>query len=241
MKNIEFEKIIKTEEIINDERKFMLSTPTYNISKVLPAIIKDVGKLGIGKDQINEKQGYKFRGIDQVYDVLNNIFSQHQLCIIPKVLCYYSEERQTKTGGINITRIVEVEYKLLASDGSFEMARSIGEANDTSDKAMNKAITAAWKYLMFQLFCIPIQGNENDADNEGNENDTKTEIETKTKIDKNESKEMAQIRMLFNLKEEEAKKNDSNGRYKKIQDALNGKGFIKPEVQLAVIEWLKSL
>ena len=39
----------------------------------------------------------------------------------------------------------------------------IGEAMDRSDKATNKAMSAAYKYACFQTFCIPTEG-DNDAD-----------------------------------------------------------------------------
>lgn len=152
---------------------------TKNIAQTLIEVTQEVGLSGIGKNDVNQIQKYKYRGIDAVYNTLNTIFGKCGLVIIENVTKFHTEERATKTGGTMITRIVEVEYKLLASDGSFEMAKSIGEANDTSDKAMNKAITAAYKYLMFQLFCIPLVGNEGDADNNTIEASSINEIAAK--------------------------------------------------------------
>jgi hypothetical protein len=57
---------------------------------------------------------------------------------------------------------LEVEYEVHAADGSMLSATVYGEAMDTGDKATNKAMSAAYKYLCFQLFCIPV-GND-DAD-----------------------------------------------------------------------------
>jgi hypothetical protein len=42
-------------------------------------------------------------------------------------------------------------------------ARTFGEAMDSGDKATNKAMSAAYKYVTFQTFCIPTEG-DNDAD-----------------------------------------------------------------------------
>ena len=39
----------------------------------------------------------------------------------------------------------------------------VGEAMDSADKATNKALSAAYKYACFQVFCIPTEG-DNDAD-----------------------------------------------------------------------------
>jgi hypothetical protein len=42
-------------------------------------------------------------------------------------------------------------------------ACTFGEAMDSADKATNKAMSAAFKYVVMQTFCIPTEG-DNDAD-----------------------------------------------------------------------------
>jgi hypothetical protein len=59
---------------------------------------------------------------------------------------------------------VEAEYDFVSTnDGSMHTARVVGEAMDSADKATNKAMSAAYKYLCIQTFCIPTEG-DNDAD-----------------------------------------------------------------------------
>jgi len=53
-------------------------------------------------------------------------------------------------------------------DGSTHVATIYGEAMDSGDKATNKAMSAAYKYLCLQSFCIPVVG-EPDADSETHE------------------------------------------------------------------------
>jgi hypothetical protein len=48
-------------------------------------------------------------------------------------------------------------------DGSKHVVKTCGEAMDSADKATNKAMSAAYKYALFQAFCIPTEG-DNDAD-----------------------------------------------------------------------------
>jgi hypothetical protein len=55
-----------------------------------------------------------------------------------------------------------------AEDGSKHTARTFGEAMDSGDKATNKAMSAAYKYMAFQTFAIPTEG-DNDADNHTHE------------------------------------------------------------------------
>jgi hypothetical protein len=59
---------------------------------------------------------------------------------------------------------VEAEFDFVSSiDGSKHTVTMFGEAMDSGDKATNKAMSAAYKYAMFQAFCIPTEG-DNDAD-----------------------------------------------------------------------------
>ena len=134
---------------------------------VYQAITKVTGmmaKKGISKDRKNTQQGYSFRGIDDVYNVLGGMLAECNLCIIPRVLTRSFTEKQTKAGSPLFYVVVEVEYDIVSSlDGSKHVARSIGEAMDSADKATNKAMSAAYKYMAFQTFAIPTEG-DNDAD-----------------------------------------------------------------------------
>ena len=47
------------------------------------------------------------------------------------------------------------KYAFYADDGSSVDTVVIGEGMDESDKSMNKAMSAAYKYACFQTFCIP--------------------------------------------------------------------------------------
>ena len=61
---------------------------------------------------------------------------------------------------------VDMEFDFVsAHDGSKHTVKMYGEAMDSGDKATNKAMSAAYKYAMFQAFCIPTEG-DNDADSQ---------------------------------------------------------------------------
>ncbi len=132
------------------------------VGKVYSAIAAVAGALskqGIGKDQKNTMQGYEFRGIDDLYNVLGPILAEHKLCILPRVLARETIEGVTKKGGVSFHTILDVEFDLVsAEDGSLHTVRTQGESIDTSDKSVNKALIAAYKYLAFIAFCIPVKG-----------------------------------------------------------------------------------
>ena len=120
---------------------------------------------GIKKSRNNQQQGYKFRGIDEVLNALSAIISSEKLVIIPHVQSRDVTERQTKSGGALFSVVVRVDYTFIsAEDGSREVVGPFdGEAMDSADKATNKAMSAAYKYMAIQTFCIPTEG-DNDAD-----------------------------------------------------------------------------
>jgi hypothetical protein len=120
---------------------------------------------GISKSRSNSQQGYKFRGIDEVLNALSAIISSEKLVIIPHVESRELTERQTKNGGALFSVVVRVRYTFVsAEDGSRETIGPFdGEAMDSADKATNKAMSAAYKYMAIQTFCIPTEG-DNDAD-----------------------------------------------------------------------------
>jgi len=135
-----------------------------NVYQAISAVQKDLSAQGISKDRKNTQgSGYAFRGIDDVYNALSPFLAKHGLCILPRVLNRESVERQSKAGGALFYITVEVEFDLVAADGSKHTIKTFGEAMDSGDKATNKAMSAAYKYACMQSFCIPTEG-DNDAD-----------------------------------------------------------------------------
>ena len=136
-----------------------------SVYKAINAVQAELAKRGIAKDRRNEQvAGYNFRGIDDVYNAIAPLLAAHGLCILPRILTRNCVERQTKNGGAIFYVTVEAEFDFVcAEDGSKHTVRTFGEAMDTSDKATNKAMSAAYKYAAFQAFAIPTAG-DNDAD-----------------------------------------------------------------------------
>lgn len=126
-----------------------------NIFETISAVMRDVGV--VGKDSVNPQQNYKYRGIDAVMNALHPAMEKHGLFVLPDVIEQTREERQTSRGGVLIYSIVKVNYKFYAPDGSYAEATVIGEGMDSGDKATNKAMSAAFKYALFQVFCIPTE------------------------------------------------------------------------------------
>jgi len=135
------------------------------VYQAINAIQADLAKTGISKDRVNSQgSGYKFRGIDDVYNAISPLLAKHGLCILPRMLNRECTDRISGKGGNLFYVVVEAEFDFVsAEDGSKHTVKTFGEAMDSGDKATNKAMSAAYKYAAFQAFAIPTEG-DNDAD-----------------------------------------------------------------------------
>jgi len=130
----------------------------------IAAVQGALAKHGIGKDSVNSFDKYKFRGIDAVYNALAPLLAEHGLCVLPRIIERDVQERQSRKGEPMFYVTVTAEFDFVAAeDGSTHTVRTYGEAMDRSDKATNKAMSAAYKYAAFMAFAIPTEG-DNDAD-----------------------------------------------------------------------------
>jgi len=135
--------------------------------KVHQAIIDvmgDLAEVGIAKEKRNTEQGFNYRGIDDLYNTLAKILANRKLCILPTILEREVIQRTTKNNSIMYNIVLKMLYRIVsAEDGSTVECTTYGEASDMTDKGTNKAMSAAYKYLCFQLFCIPIDVQDPDA------------------------------------------------------------------------------
>ncbi len=135
-----------------------------NVYQAINAVQAELSKVGIGKDRKNEQQGYKFRGIDEVYNALAPMLARNGLCILPRCTDRICVERTNAKGTALFYVTVKAEFDFVSSeDGSKHTVTTYGEAMDSGDKATNKAMSAAYKYAAMQAFSIPTEG-DNDAD-----------------------------------------------------------------------------
>lgn len=123
------------------------------IYKAIAAVLSDVG--AVGKDGQNAFDKYRYRSIDAVMNAMHPAMAKYGVFVMPEVLEQSREERGSRNGGVLIYSIIKVRYTFYAEDGSSLTATVIGEGMDKGDKSVNKAMSAAFKYALFQVFCIP--------------------------------------------------------------------------------------
>lgn len=128
------------------------------IYKAMAAVMAEMGAIGKNKrTDMGGKYGFNYRGIDDVYNALNPLLGKHGIFVLPELVEHKSEERRTDKGGRTEIVYCRMRYTFAHEDGSRCSCEVLGEAQDTSDKATNKAMAIAHKYALLQTFCIPTE------------------------------------------------------------------------------------
>lgn len=132
---------------------------------IYAAMAKVMGLVGVvGKTKKNVQQGYQFRGIDDVMAHVQGVLADCGVICIPYVVSVEREMIQTKSGGTMASVRALIDHTFYASDGSSVVARTIGEAMDSGDKASNKAMSAALKYALTEALMIPTYETQRDTE-----------------------------------------------------------------------------
>lgn len=131
------------------------------IYQAISNVMADIG--AVGKNNTNQFDKYKFRGIDDVMNALYPAMVKNHVFVTPEVLESSREERASKDGKTMMYTILKIKYTFYTDDGSSVECVVVGEAMDRSDKSTNKAMSAGFKYACFQTFCIPTEEMQ-DAD-----------------------------------------------------------------------------
>ncbi len=135
-----------------------------HVYQAINAVVARMAGEGIAKSRNNQAQGFRFRGIDDIYAALSRVLADEKLCILPRVKDRWVTERPSKSGGVQTFTTLLIDFDLVSAvDGSMHTITTVGEAQDSADKSSNKAMSAAMKYACLIAFQIPTEG-DNDAD-----------------------------------------------------------------------------
>lgn len=126
-------------------------------TKVYAKLLKVLGALGwVEKRGENTLQKYKYVMADDVADAVRKVLVQHGVAITADV--YNTEVREVVTKDNKTLRITRVDVLWTFADVESGEAVSVscpGEAMDSGDKAIYKAMTGSLKYAMKMNFLLP--------------------------------------------------------------------------------------
>lgn len=133
---------------------------TNAIYKKMSQVMAEIG--AVEKNQKNQAQNFKFRGVDQFVNALYPALIKHGVFMTPKCTQAQHELKDVKRSsgkdGVDKYVTIMMEYDFYAEDGSKVTVGPIpAEGLDSGDKATNKALSAALKYALIQTFSIPTE------------------------------------------------------------------------------------
>jgi ERF superfamily len=131
-----------------------------HVAKKIAKIIGAIG--GIAKEGKNSQQGYAYMTDESIKSRLRPLLAEQGLAIFPSMLKIEERALQTKSGGNNYRVTCNFRFTIVDGDtGDTMVCDWSSDADDTSDKAVNKAATAGMKYFLKSLFLI---GEKDDDD-----------------------------------------------------------------------------
>lgn len=207
---------------------------------IYSAISSAMSEIGvISKNDRNNQQNFKYRGIDAVMNALQPVLIKNHIFILPEVVEQKREERTTSKGGHLIYSVLKMKYTFYAEDGSSVSAIVIGEGMDSGDKASNKAMSVAFKYACFQVLCIPTD--------EMKDPDSETPEESEPKDKEKSQKNPSPRARVWNALSHKFEKDYSTEKlaemlhvitgYKSLKEIPNGKC---DEIIKSIEEWVEA-
>lgn len=109
----------------------------------------------VGKDGWNPDQKFKFRGIDAVINAVGPVLRKHGVIVLPEAGELITE-RYTSSKGTPMSNVrISMRYTVIGPAGDQFTGSVWGEAADSSDKAVAKAQSVAYRVFLLQGLTIP--------------------------------------------------------------------------------------
>lgn len=199
----------------------------------------DIGAVTKNKRNTSGQQ-FMYRGVDDLMNALNPAMVENKLFIVPEVLEQIREDRVSNSGSKLIYSICKIKYTFFAEDGTNISAVVIGEAFDSGDKATNKAMSVAFKYACFQVFCIPTEEMK-DPDGDRPEEDGKKPDLDKQETKKAEFQPTEKRILLEGSFDEEIIRTGKSKKWFLDQVKVSEVKYIKTDKLTSFVEMLKKL
>lgn len=138
----------------------MSEIPT--IQSALASVMEDVQ--AVAKKDRNSSQGFNFRGIDAVVNAVAPALRKHKVVVVPTVENFQYDTVEIGKNRTSMGHVVlMVRYRFWGQAGDFIEAVVVGEAMDSGDKAMSKAMSVAFRTALLQALALPTDEPDPDA------------------------------------------------------------------------------
>jgi hypothetical protein len=124
------------------------------VHEALTRVMEDVR--AVGKTERNTHQNYNFRGIDAVVNAVAGPLREHGVLVLPRVLDVQAENVSVGRNNTQMRSVtLLVEYTFVGPEGDTLVCMSVGEAMDSGDKAVPKAMSVALRTCLLQALMLP--------------------------------------------------------------------------------------
>lgn len=137
-----------------------------NAAEALSFVIRELPSIGKTGTMSAPGSSYKYRELEEITSHVSVLFAKHGLVVTPRIIAWEQEQvGSTKAGNIVMECRVVMEYTFHhGASGTSIVAGSLGIGRDSSDKAGNKAQSAAFKYVLLPSLMIADGKDEQDAE-----------------------------------------------------------------------------
>ena len=118
----------------------------------------------IEKRGYNKFHRYNYATESDVSEKVREVLVEQNVMMLPDVIEHTTREHVNQKGNTEYIATVKVKFTFIDGETGEELSiHSIGEGQDSGDKAVYKAITGATKYALMKAFMIPT-GDDPEAD-----------------------------------------------------------------------------
>ncbi len=107
--------------------------------------------------------GYSFRRVEDITAALKPLLAKQGVAIVPTILDRVSSERTTANNKSLWVEDLLIEFRFTDWQGETLVATMWGQGTDSGDKAVQKAVTSAFKSMLSVTFCITDQADDSEA------------------------------------------------------------------------------
>lgn len=131
------------------------------IIEALAAVMADVRS--VGKADKNDFHKFMYRGIDRVLNEVGPALRTHGVVVVPELRDLASRDVTTSKDKSTREVTVTVAYTFHGPDGDSLTCVVPGEAQDSGDKAVSKAMSVAFRTALIQTLSLPTDEKDPDA------------------------------------------------------------------------------
>lgn len=127
-----------------------------SVAQALANVMGEVQSIGKNQRVDTGPARFNFRGVDDVMLAVGPALRKHGVVFTPSRVVSVEHERYETAKGASMDGVtVVVEYTIVGPAGDSITAAAAGQAADSGDKAVPKAMSVAYRTVLLEALCIP--------------------------------------------------------------------------------------